>query len=193
MKKVIALDIGGVCIQLRHKQFMHELNLPEWPDEVIKLNHEFECGRLTPEQWLQQNRKLLPQMSGISDQRFWTMFRAIIGPDQPGMAELCGQWREKGYELLFFSNTSSVHADEVWRKISFAQHISGGIYSYECGVMKPDPGIYEEFENKYGKPVLYLDDLPANVEQGLKMGWNAKLFEGTETLQKNDASQNFSH
>ncbi|MDY0175397.1 MAG: hypothetical protein WCS95_07830 [Lentisphaeria bacterium] len=183
MQKVIALDIGGVCIQLRHKQFLSELGLASLPEEVLRLNQDFECGHLQPEQWLQQNRRLLPQISGISDQSFWTLFRSIIGPEQPGMASLCRAWSQDGYTLVFFSNTSSVHADEIQRKISFAKLISDAVYSYECKAMKPNPKIYQDFEDKFGRPVLYLDDLPANVEQGLKMGWNAKLFEGAEKLQ----------
>jgi len=179
---VIALDIGGVCIQLRHPEFLASVGLTEFPVAFKEASVAFECGRITAEEWLRQCREGVPALQAISDSSFWAAFRSIIGPDQPGMGELTRRWVKAGYQLIFFSNTSSVHAEEVWRTITFAERISGGVYSYEVGCMKPDPAIYQAFEQRYGRPVLYLDDNSANVEQGLKVGWPARLFTGTDEL-----------
>lgn len=179
---VIALDIGGVCIQLRHQEFLASVGLSGFPVAFEEASAAFECGRITAEGWLRQCREEVPALQKIPEDLLWVAFRSIIGPDQPGMEELTRRWVKAGYQLIFFSNTSSVHADEVWKKIAFAERISGGVYSYEAGCMKPDPAIYQYFEQRYGRPVLYLDDNAANVEQGLKAGWPARLFTGADAL-----------
>jgi FMN phosphatase YigB (HAD superfamily) len=182
MRGVIALDIGGVCIQLRQQEFLHSLGLAAVPEELQALNIAFESGQIDADKWLKQCLGQVPSLRKIEPAAFWTAFRDIIGPDQPGMPELTKRWVDEGYQLIFFSNTSSVHAEEVWKKISFADRISGGVYSYEAGSMKPSPEIYRCFEERYGRPALYLDDNRANVEQGLKMGWPARLFTDAEVL-----------
>ncbi|MDD3953295.1 MAG: hypothetical protein PHY82_05195 [Lentisphaeria bacterium] len=179
---VIALDIGGVCIQLRHQEFLARVGLSGFPLAFEEASAAFECGRITAQEWLRQCQERVPALRKISTAAFWSSFCSIIGPDQPGMDELTRRWVKAGYQLIFFSNTSSVHAEEVWKKIAFAQRISGGVYSYEAGSMKPDPAIYQYFEQCYGRPVLYLDDNAANVEQGLKAGWPARLFTGADEL-----------
>ncbi len=182
MRGVIALDIGGVCIQLRHSAFLESMGLFGFPEAFEKISVPFESGMITAEEWLRQLREMVPALREYPAALFWAAFRAIIGPDQPGMEELSRRWVKAGYQLIFFSNTSPVHAEEVWKKIRFAERISGGVYSYEAGCMKPDPEIYQYFEQRYGRPVLYLDDSLVNVEQGLKAGWPARLFTGAEEL-----------
>ena len=182
MRGIIALDIGGVCIQLRHKDFLEALGLSGFPAAFQEVSAAFECGLIDGQEWFRQCRERIPVMRDIPAAFFWASFRAIIGEDQPGMEELSRLWTEAGYQLVFFSNTSPVHAEEVWQKLHFAGRISGAVYSYEAGCMIPNPEIYQYFEKRYGRPVLYLDDTPANVEQGLKAGWPARLFTGAGDL-----------
>jgi FMN phosphatase YigB (HAD superfamily) len=182
MRGVIALDIGGVCIQLRQGEFLQRVGLSAVPAELQALNIAFESGQIDADGWLEQCLERVPTLRTIEPAAFWTAFRDIIGADQPGMPELTRRWVDDGYQLIFFSNTSPVHAEEVWKKISFADRISGGVYSYEAGSMKPNPEIYRYFEERHGRPVLYLDDNLANVEQGLKMGWPARLFTDADEL-----------
>ena len=182
MSKIIALDIGGVCIQLRQSAFLAKFGLTKLPVEVQVSSAAFESGKIGAEEWFAQCRQQVSALRDYPASVFWQAFRSIIGSDQPGMAELTRHWVAAGYQLIFFSNTSQVHAEEVWRKISFGERISGAVYSYEAGCMKPSPEIYQYFEKKYGRPDLYLDDFPANIEQGLKCGWPARLFTGTGEL-----------
>jgi FMN phosphatase YigB (HAD superfamily) len=182
MRGVIALDIGGVCIQLRQRAFLEELGLSETPRELQAINIAFETGLIGADDWLAQCQRQVPALQAIEPTALWKSFRSIIGGDQTGMAELTRHWTNSGYKLIFFSNTSPVHAEEVWKKISFAERISGAVYSYETGYMKPNPEMYRCFEERYGRPTLYLDDTLGNVEQGLKIGWPARLFTGADEL-----------
>jgi hypothetical protein len=39
--------------------------------------------------------------------------------------------------------------------------------------------MFKAFEERYGKPDLYLDDRLCNIKGGIRNGWNAVLFTAT--------------
>lgn len=175
--KTIALDIGGVCLQISRQAFFERYGLITEPAALAAIEREFECGQITAAEWLSRIRQAMPELQQLPDEQCWQQFRDIIGEEVPGMAELIARWVRQGYRIVFFSNTSCVHADEVWRKISFAAHITDAVYSYEAGFMKPDPEIYYYFEERFGVPDLYLDDNHNNIAQAHKLGWqNSHVF-----------------
>ena len=176
--KFIALDIGGVCLQIERQNFFARHGLNPSSPELNALETEFECGRLDAAEWLQRIRQLKPALQQLSDQACWRRFRNIVGAEVPGIAEFISRLVRQGSRVIFFSNTSCVHADEVWRKISFADQISGAVYSYEAGFMKPSPEIYRCFEQRFGRPELYLDDNQANIQAARRLGWaNSQLVD----------------
>ena len=81
-----------------------------------------------------------------------------------------------GYRLVFFSDTSSIHMLEVCRKLSFANLVTGGVFSFKVKARKPGAAMYEAFETRYGKPCFYVDDRPDNIQAGISRGWNSHQF-----------------
>jgi len=178
--KIVALDIGGVCLQILRQVFFDRYRLIAEAVSLAAIEREFECGRITAAEWLGRIRQLMPELQRLPDNQCWQQFRSIVGPEVPGIAALTAHWVRQGYHIIFFSNTSCVHADEVWRKISFSANISDAVYSYDAGFMKPDPEIYYYFEERFGVPDLYLDDSPDNIATARKLGWqNSHVFTGT--------------
>ncbi len=182
MNKVIALDLGNVCIQLHHDRYFQELGIQpaELPQAFIRYCHELECGNITEAEWLERGRVHLPQFSQLSDDEIWEKFNIPIGADMPGMAELAEELAENGFRLVLFSNTSQVHALEANRNMTFAPLITGAVYSFETGCMKPAARIFEIFEEKYGVPAAYLDDRAENIDAAITRGWNSHVFTETE-------------
>jgi FMN phosphatase YigB (HAD superfamily) len=181
-QKFIALDLGGVCVKLRHTEFFAQLGLDSFTPELLAIHNSFEKGKISQAEWLFGLRSNCVALSEFSDEQFLVLFSDIIGVEMPGMSELVSLWVEKGYEIVIFSNTSDLHAEVVLQRISFADKISAAVYSFEAAYMKPEPEIYHYFEEKYGRPVFYLDDNEDNIEQGRAMGWNAKLFKNAQEL-----------
>ncbi len=183
-RKIVALDIGGVCVTLYPELCMEKFGvgpqMPQWPD-FQALDIQLETGRISEEFFLQSLRRLLHDRLSIDEIRAaWSSF---IGPDIPGMAEavrsLSGRFR-----FLYFSNTSRLHLDDVVRTNGFGHLVTGGVYSFSAGAMKPDAAIYEAFEREYGVPYAYFDDRAENVEGAKARGWNAYLFRSSEEFLK---------
>ena len=153
-ERIVALDIGGVCISLH-------------PDRILR-----SLG-LSP--LLQPPARFLEACTEI--------WNSMIGPDIPGMADAVRSLLARGgYRFVFFSNTSAMHLMQVLRMCSFCHLVTGGVFSYEAGTMKPDPGMYEAFEKTYGVPCLYFDDRKENVEAALRRGWPARVFTSSESF-----------
>lgn len=185
MLKVIALDIGGVCINLHHKKALKTLgimSLEDVPVEFTAATNMMEKGVITAVEWSNIVRYLTEDR--FSEQELRDAWSMIIGQAIEGMPELARELVEAGYKLAFFSDTSEIHVQEVYRNLSFANLVTGSIFSYEVGAKKPDDAMFEAFENKYGKPVFYTDDHPKNVEAGKKKGWNSHLFSTPENMRK---------
>ena len=100
----------------------------------------------------------------------------------PGMKERVEAYAAKGVKFVFLSDVSALHLDVCYRKCSFCHAVTDGVFSYEVGARKPDPAMYEMFEQRHGVPDFYFDDRPCNIEAARKRGWNAILFSSAEQL-----------
>jgi len=185
MLKTIALDIGGVCLKLHFKETLNTLGITspaDMPVEFAVATDMLEKGIITSVEWSNVIRYLTENK--FSEHELRTAWAMIIGQTIEGMPELAQELVDAGYKLVFFSDTSEIHIQEVYRNLSFANLITGCIFSYEVGVKKPDEAMYKAFENEYGKPAFYADDNPVNIEGGQRSGWNSHLFTSPENMRK---------
>lgn len=92
-----------------------------------------------------------------------------------------------GVPLGILSNTCDVH----WQHLLRCRYgiLPGGIgplvLSYEVGVMKPHPRIYEAAAQQAGvaaDSIFFCDDIPAHVEAARAAGWDAEVFTGARQL-----------
>lgn len=117
-EKVIALDIGNVCIGIHPERCFGALgfrSLADIPREVLFLAGErFERGEISEAEFLDGFRRLTG--SALSDAELRRAFCAIIGEPVPGMAELVSGLAGRGYRPVFFSDTSVTHMEELRRK-----------------------------------------------------------------------------
>lgn len=177
MFRVIALDIGGVCINLHSEEALKFLgiNSPEdTPVGFTAATDMLEKGIITSAEWSTVIRYLTGNRFSEQDLRdAWSM---IIGETIKEMPELAQDLVDAGYKLVFFSDTSEIHMQEVYRNLSFANLVTGSVFSYETGSKKPEEAIYKAFEDKYGKPAFFADDSPANIAAGKRIGWKSHLF-----------------
>ena len=108
----------------------------------------------------------------------------MIGETVPGMEDFVRELVDAGFRFVFFSDTSELHFADICRKLPFAHLITGSILSYEIGAKKPEPGMYESFEDKFGVPCCYLDDMPQNIAAGQERGWFSIRFDNTEAMRR---------
>lgn len=178
-KKVIALDIGGVCLHVHFQRTLDFFGLKagelgDLPAAFQPAFHEWECGRLAEADFVAMVRKISGrQFSADEVHHGWNL---MIGEDIPGAADWVRDLLAKGFEPVFFSNTSHWHMADVRRKLSFADLVPLEFTSCAVGYEKPHPAIYQAFEERFGRPVAYFDDRPDNVAGGLRAGWPSFRF-----------------
>jgi len=185
MEKVVALDIGGVCINLHHPEaFVYFGWDPRQPLPPVFLEavDQFECGKITESEWL--DRMIEFTGGRFSAQQIIHGWNIIIGKPIDGMPEFLRELTQKGYRLVFFSDTSALHIAKLCHDAEFTHLVTGAVYSYEVGARKPSDPMYEAFERQYGKPALYLDDKPENIAGGERHGWRGYRFDSVAGLRQ---------
>lgn len=182
----IALDIGNVCIKIDPERCFTALGLnpatEEVPPQLLNAIKKMEEGRISEAEWLDTFYNVT--QGRFSKDELREAYVKILGEEIEGIADFIREAISRKIRLIFFSDTSPIHINHIYRNLSFAHLISGGVFSYETGAQKPDIRMYEEYERKYGKPLLYLDDKPENINTGKQFGWNAILFNGIKSVEK---------
>lgn len=95
--------------------------------------------------------------------------------------------KEQGYGVYYLSNWNSWTMEEfrTVARFDFLKKMNGGLFSYECGLMKPDKKIYETFLHQFGldpSTCIFFDDKKENVEAAKQCGIEAVVFTGPEVL-----------
>jgi HAD superfamily hydrolase (TIGR01509 family) len=136
-----------------------------------ELLFRFETGQIDSEQFFREVCAATGFAGNFTE--FRDFFANIFTPIT-AMIELHARLRERQMPTYIFSNTNDLAIHHIRRTFPFFAHFTGYILSYEHGVMKPDPRLYEVVERVTGRrglEILYLDDRQENVEAGLARGW----------------------
>jgi putative hydrolase of the HAD superfamily len=84
---------------------------------------------------------------------------------------------------LVLSNTNPIHIDYVLEHYPFLKDLDGHVFSFEVGLLKPDPAIYQLVLTKYGlmaPRTVFLDDKPAYVEGARRVGMQTIHFQNPD-------------
>jgi FMN phosphatase YigB (HAD superfamily) len=182
---IVAFDLGKVLVDFDYHIAVSRIGarstLP--PDGIkaflgqSRAIIDYECGRLTREEFYEQARKATGFRGTIGE---FGEFFADIFTEIPPMIELHAGLRCRGVPTYIFSNTNDLAIEHVRRSFPFFQNFDGYIFSYEVGAMKPAAKIYEALEKlagRRGAEILYIDDRPENVAAGAARGWRTILHE----------------
>ena len=126
----------------------------------------------------------------ISDVEFDEAFSALLLDFHAGVYEWIASLQST-YHLILLSNTSSIHA-ERFTKVSIGptgenlfslfHHV---YYSFEMGLVKPDPAIYHRVLTEQGfspSQVLFFDDNLANINSAKSIGIDSYLIDPNRTF-----------
>ncbi len=181
---VVCFDLGGVLVKIRHTWedcleatghsdlLVPQTQLPEFP-----LFDAYQQGAVSTQEYLDA---LAIYLGVDSPAEAAVVHRAIIVEPYEGTDLLVSALSESGAKTGCLSNTNALH----WEKMSgpgfpAVGRLDTAVLSHEVGLNKPEPEIFRVFEAKLGAApgdVVYFDDGPANVEAGLKAGWDAVLI-----------------
>ena len=113
-----------------------------------------------------------------ADARSWTDYREE-------MWTLTSDFRARGWKTALLSNGVPEVMRLVREQRRLADYFDVVIVSYEVGCTKPDPHIYEVCLSQLGVPVesaLFVDDRAENIEAARRLGLDALLFRGDESV-----------
>ena len=190
--KGLVFDFGNVVGFFSHRRASERLAVHAAVDADAvgrflfggALEDDYESGRLTTADFLEAVRR----ECGLccADEVIAESYADIFWPNLDVCALLPGLARR--YPLLLLSNTNDLHARHFLKQFEEALRPFGHlILSHEVGVRKPKAGIFAHARRLTGcapKELLFIDDLPANVEGARACGWQGIVYTGIEELRR---------
>ena len=142
------------------------------------LFRQFETGSLDETGFRNYIRELLV-FPDWTDDMIDTAWNSLLLDLPPERVELLKNLRTR-YRLFLLSNTSSIHIIQVNKILEAATGVKklddlfDKVYlSYEMGLMKPDPAIYQQVLEEQGlvaEETLFLDDNADNIKAAATLG-----------------------
>ena len=177
--KLLALDIGGVCLRLTPERVFQSMNLDpdNLPDGYEKAYHDYSIGKIGSWQFAKDLQAIVGQSMTVAQiHDAWMKF---LDTEDLNTTRLLEALWDRGWHIVFFSDTQPWHIEGLRDILSYSKRIPDAIYSCDVGAEKPSDAMFTAFEERYGRPDLYLDDRLCNIEGGLRHGWNAVQFKET--------------
>lgn len=178
----LAFDLGNVLVGVDHGRFCRRLAAAAGvePELVYAriftggLEPDFDCGRLSPEEFYRQVLAAVP--APLPYPEFCRLWCDIFSP-LPPMEDLLARLKAR-LPLFLVSNTNALHFPYLWDRFPIIHGFQGYILSYRVGSRKPEAGFYQALVRELPCPpqaCLFIDDkLPfvaAARRHGL-MGWH---------------------
>jgi epoxide hydrolase-like predicted phosphatase len=177
--KAVVFDLGKVLVDFDYgiaaRKLADKSSAPAPEIQLLidqsPLLFRYESADMTTLEFFEEVRRRIAYRGNFDE--FAAAF-ADIFTEIPEMTRLNAELRSRGLATYVLSNTNEIAITHVRRNFPFFSHFTGYVFSFEQGVLKPDPRIYEIVEERSrcrGGEILFLDDKPENVEGGTRRGW----------------------
>jgi putative hydrolase of the HAD superfamily len=187
--RAVAFDIGGVLevptdddLDRRWEQRIG-LQGGEFFDRLRRsgLGRDANLGRIAEAAFAQALGRLYGLDRPTTKELLADLWDWYVGELNTEMAGYLQRLRPR-YRTAILSNAAAGGRREEDRRYGFAELADVHVYSYEVGIEKPDPRIYELTCERLGvrpSEVVFLDDVEANVAAARRFGMRAVRFEST--------------
>ena len=188
MIRNIVFDMGNVLIRFDPLFFMDRAGLTDPSDRRLILNELFHSV-----EWAQMDSGVLTEetaepsiLSRFPDRLKDAVHRLLFSwadPPAPisGMVELVLRLKKAGYGIWLLSNASKAQ-HVYWPQIPVSRLFDGKLVSCDIGIVKPVPGIYTAFTEKFSlrpEECVFIDDTIQNVAGAIACGWQGIVFHGS--------------
>lgn len=187
MIKNIIFDMGQVLIRWQPDLLIAHLELSK-EDEALVLREVFQSV-----EWVQLDHGTISEtdaakaMCGRLPEYLHDAARTLVMDwwkrplvPMPGMAELVGELKGKGYGIYLLSNAGT-SLRTYFPRIPGSEHFNGLLVSSEEKLLKPQHEIYKTLFARFGlnpEECFFIDDSPANIEGALCCGMAGTIFRG---------------
>ena len=182
--KNIVFDIGGVLADFRIREFLSEKGFDgAMIRRILKASvmspywGRFERGELTEEEALRGFASTDPEIEEALNLAYANIEGMLTSRDYA--IPLIQGLHAAGYQVFYLSNYSKKAYDECGESLAFMPYMDGGVVSFQVGLTKPDPRVYQLFLERYGltaNECLFIDDTAENVTVARDLGFSALEF-----------------
>lgn len=187
--KAVVFDIGGVLVDLNLERCIRsfkELGFTEIENYVncyhpAEFFGELERGEITPAEFCDKLREVAH--IDCTDDEIQRAHRSILESIPVEKLRLMERLRKRGLRIYALSNMSAVMIGRIEELMEADSHNAEYYFdqmfiSYQMGLMKPSPEIYERMLQHIGIPaneILFIDDSIENIEEGKRHGMECYL------------------
>ncbi len=185
--QAVIFDIGGVLVRTEdwsgRRKWEQRLGLPEWGLSTLVFDGELALRASTGQgpdeaiwQHVAQECHLAPDTLAQVRADFWSGDR----PNQDLLAYL--RSLRPHYKTGILSNAWAEMRDMNVQRFGLAEIVDETVYSFECGVLKPDPASYRFILARLGvEPgqAVFVDDAERNIHGAQALGLHTVRFSDT--------------
>jgi putative hydrolase of the HAD superfamily len=196
--RAVIFDFGGVlCFHPTEQQLAEAaqlcgLTVPVFWEAFWRKRREYDRGGDPAEYW-----RDIARMTGRTfddamvaemvrhEIDFWSRFDDRV-------LDWTNDLRGAGLRTSILSNLPRPLGERLRATAGFLGHFDQVTFSYELGVIKPQPEIYQYAVRELGiapSDALFLDDRPENVEGAREAGLSAELFVSWEQFLEQDRAR----
>jgi len=169
-KVLIDFDFNIALHRVKQHSSLKETEIEQRIKDLGDAIDRYETGIVSTEDFFSELKERLGYLGTVPElKRIWQEIFTPID-DHIQMARILSLY----YPLGMISNTSEAHIDYCMARFEFMTIFQQRFYSYEIGVMKPDPEIYLHALNAMGADkytTLFIDDREENILTPSRMGW----------------------
>jgi glucose-1-phosphatase len=190
--RTIIFDIGRVLVRIDLSRVKTGLanGLSLSPEELWSAIEkdprwqDWQEGRMSAHDWHLHLTSKLGIALGFD--QFTEVWNSALDPEPIHPNSLFEKLAKK-YRLGLLSNTDPIHVARLESGYQFFRYFSEPSRTYSCsvGASKPDPLIYQQALRACkakAKESVYIDDIPAYVEEARRLGMEGVHFQSKEQL-----------
>ena len=182
-EKTFLFDIGHVLLDFDFETSLMRL-IPKGidkPDErikqVLQYKDALECGQTNPVNFADLALRILE--SEATPEQFYQTWRQIFTANKL-MWHCVRKLANDNHSLILISNINAIHCPWIFSTYPEFSYFEHKILSFEVGILKPEPAIYQYAINKYlldPAATIYIDDQPQNFAAGQEFGFQCWQYD----------------
>lgn len=186
MIKTAIFDLGDVFVNVETGRPVRGLRerFPWISEEKIRecayhsgMTRRFELGQVDGRTFCHYFRKSMGE--DFSYDFFEKTWQEMFTPIRE-MIDLLPELKKR-YRLVVLSNTDALHIEYIEKEYGFLHHFDSQVFSYEVGLLKPDPAIYRialERSDTAPHEAVYINDKLENVQAAIALGMEGIQYTG---------------
>jgi putative hydrolase of the HAD superfamily len=182
MIKAIIFDCFGVLttdgwLAFRHK-YLQEGSVED--KEASQFNRQTDAGLISHDEFV----KRIAELAGVSREEAMMVVDGHVRNDQ--LFEYIRDELKPHYKIGLLSNASADYTHELFEPWQI-ELLDAMTFSFELGVVKPDPLMYENIAAKLGasaEECIFIDDREGFVDGAQRVGMRAVWYQSNEQLKR---------